>query len=73
MSDFLFLPGSVSWFFEAFLRKFLALLGGLLGTIGGLVFLCSRGNDEEDDGDYHPQYSAPQSHKGSNKRQPSYL
>jgi len=55
------------------LSTWLALLGGLLGTIGGLVFLCSRGNDEEDDDDYHPQYSAPNSHKGSNKRQPSYL
>lgn len=55
------------------LSTWLALLGGLLGTAGGLVFLCSRGNEEEDEGNYHPQYSAPNSHKNSNKRQPSYL
>merc|ERR1711976_293200 len=60
------------------LSTWLALVGGLIGTIGGIVFLCSRGNDDEYEEDYHPQYSAANSYKGSNKshpnkREPSYL
>jgi len=56
------------------LSTWLALLGGVIGTLGGIVFLCSRDNDDEYEDDYHPQYSAPNSNKGgSNKRAPSYL